>query len=232
MWDDSRGEVEMADALNRPGLVEAGRTIEMKSFQIIDDEMRGHSFPQDEWQIIRRVIHTTGDFEYAPLFRFHPLAIGAGMEALKKGATIVTDTRMIKVGLSPWRLSRFGNAVITPAAEPESQSWAEALGTTRTVAAFRHVRSMLQDSIVAIGNAPTALLEVLRLIAEEDIRPALVIGVPVGFVQAAESKDGLWRQNQQPAITIFGRKGGSTVAVAILHGLMELAGAGQQGRSK
>ena len=113
--------------------------------------------------------------------------------------------------------------MVTPPAEPESQQWAEALGTTRSVAAFRHYSKQLDGGIVAIGNSPTALLEVLRMIREDGVRPALVIGVPVGFVQAAESKDALWEVKDQPAITVLGRKGGSSVAVAIVHALLELA---------
>lgn len=210
-------------SLDRPGLVDAGRKIEAESFRIIDAEMGNHAFPEDQWQVLRRVIHTTGDFDYANWIRFRSNAISSGVEALRKGAPIFTDTRMIKVGLSPWRLSWFGNDVATPAADPESQGWAEAAGTTRSVAAFRHFSNRFEGSVIAVGNAPTALLETLRLIREEGIRPALVIGVPVGFVQAEESKDALWRMSEQPAIAILGRKGGSSVAVAILHALLELA---------
>ncbi|MGA7876773.1 MAG: precorrin-8X methylmutase [Desulfoferrobacter sp.] len=207
----------------RPGLVKAGQTIEEESFKIIDAEMGPHSFQPAQWQIVRRIIHTTGDFDYARWIRFHPQSIDAGMSALSKRAAIITDTRMIHIGLSPWRLDWFGTEVVTPSADSESQIWAEQLGTTRSVAAFRKFSRRLDGSIVAIGNAPTALLEILRLVREEGIRPAVVIGVPVGFVQAEESKDALWGFKQQPAITILGRKGGSTVAVAILHALMELA---------
>jgi len=97
------------------------------------------------------------------------------------------------------------------------------MGTTRSVAAFRHYAGQMNGGIVAIGNAPTALIEILRAVREEGIRPALVIGVPVGFVQAAESKDSLWGLRDQPAITVLGRKGGSSVAVAIVHALLDLA---------
>lgn len=208
---------------DRPGLVGAGREIEKESFRIIDAEIGAHAFPPDQWQVVRRVIHTTGDFDYARWMRFSPRAIESGIAALQSGAKIFTDTRMIHAGLSPWRLNWFGNEVVTPVILPESQKWAEELGTTRTVAAFRHCSKAFSGGIVAIGNAPTALLELLRLIREEEIRPALVIGVPVGFVQAAESKQALWDSKDQPAITVLGRKGGSSVAVAILHALLELA---------
>lgn len=216
-------EFEDNKKAGRPGLVKAGQTIETESFRIIDTEMGPHSFQPAQWQIVRRIIHTTGDFDYARWVRFHPQSIDAGLNALRKRASIITDTRMIHTGLSPWRLDWFGNKVITPSADSDSQIWAEQLGTTRSVAAFRKSARQLDDSIVVIGNAPTALLEVLRLVKEEGVRPAVVIGVPVGFVQAAESKDALWELKEQPAITVLGRKGGSTVAVAILHALMELA---------
>ena len=123
---------------DRPGLVAVGRQIEEESFRIIDAEMRGHSFAAEQWPIIRRVIHTTGDFAYAQWLRFHPHAVAAGISALRRGATLFTDTRMIQVGLSPWRLGWFGNEVVTPVSQPESQAWAEAAGVTRSVAAFRH----------------------------------------------------------------------------------------------
>ncbi len=207
----------------RPGLVKAGRAIEEESFRIIDAEMGGHGFGPDQWTVVRRVIHTTGDFDYAQWMRFHPRAIEAGVTALRRGAKIFTDTRMIQVGLSPWRLEWFGSQVVTPVSDPQSQRWAGELGTTRSVAAFRHCREAFRGGIVAIGNAPTALLEVVRLVREEGIRPALVIGAPVGFVQAAESKDALWGMEDQPSITVLGRKGGSSVAVAILHALLEWA---------
>jgi precorrin-8X/cobalt-precorrin-8 methylmutase len=216
-------ESERHSDIDRPGLVYAGRKIEEESFRIIDSEMGPHDFPTAQWQILRRVIHTTGDFDYARWIRFSTGAIERGAELLQTGATILTDTRMIQTGLSPWRLNYFGNKVITPAAERDSQRWAEEKGTTRSVAAFRKYSSQVHNSIVAIGNAPTALLEVVRLIREEGVRPALIIGVPVGFVQAAEAKDLLWKLKDQPAIVVQGRKGGSTVALAILHALLELA---------
>ncbi len=212
-----------SENMDRPGLVHAGREIEEKSFGIIDAEIGDHPFSQDQWQVVRRVIHTTGDFDYANLMRFHPQAIPSGLKALRQGATIFTDTRMIHTGLSPWRLQWFGNAVVTPSAEPESQRWAEAMGTTRAVAAFRRCAQQLDGGVVVIGNSPTALIELLRIIREERVRPALILGVPVGFVQAAESKDALWELKEQPAIVVLGRKGGSSVAVAMVHALLELA---------
>lgn len=208
----------------RPGLVPAGRDIERQSFEIIEREIGSHDFPPEQWPIVRRVIHTTGDFDFARTIRIHPQALDRAGQALRKGARILTDTRMIRTGLSPWRLERFGNEVITPAADPAAQNMAKELGVTRSVAAFRASRDRVEGSVVVVGNAPTALLEIIRLAKEEGVRPALVIGVPVGFVQAAESKQALWDLEQQPSITVLGRKGGSPVAVAIVHALLDMAG--------
>lgn len=207
----------------RSGLVEAGRAIEAESFRIIDAEMGEHAFPEDQWQIVRRVIHTTGDFDYSREIRFHPDAVASGAKALISRATIFADTRMIGVGLSPWRLKWFGTEVIVPASDPDCRKWAEEQGVTLSVAAFRHAGERLNGSVVAIGNAPTALIEVMRLTREAGVRPALIIGVPVGFVRAAESKDLLFEMDKQPFITVLGRKGGSTAAVSILHALLEWA---------
>ncbi len=207
-------------------LVSAGKNIEEESFRIIDAEMGSHGFPPDHWSIVRRMIHTTGDFEFARLVRIHPQAVTAGCEALRRGATIYADTRMIQVGLSSSRLQWFGNTVVVPASEAAARELAESRGITRSAAAFRHLGSRLNGAIVAVGNAPTALLETLRLIESEQIRPALVIGVPVGFVQADTAKEALWRCVTVPSMTVLGRKGGSPVAVAIVHALLELARAG------
>ncbi len=214
-------------AAARRGLVEAGREIERESFRIIDEEMGEHSFPFDQWRIVRRVIHTTGDFDYAQRIRFTPDAVSCGMEALRAGACIYADTRMIRAGLSPWRLEWHGNDVICPAEGEQSRELAEKARVTRTLAAFRSCAAGLDGSVIAVGNAPTALLEVVRMIEEDGVRPALVIGVPVGFVQAEQSKAALVDVVKQPSITVLGRKGGSSVAVAIIHALLELTCAGK-----
>ncbi len=212
---------------DRSGLVEAGREIERQSFRIIEEEMGEHCFPFDHWQIIRRVIHTTGDFDYARRIRFSPDAVSYGIEALRSAACIYADTRMIRAGLNPWRLAWHGNDVVCPAESAQSQELAEKAGVTRTLAAFRNCAAGLDGAVIAVGNAPTALLEVIRMIEQDGVRPALVIGVPVGFVQAEESKTALLNVVKQPSITVLGRKGGSSVAVAIIHALLELAAAGK-----
>jgi precorrin-8X/cobalt-precorrin-8 methylmutase len=211
------------DARERPGLVKAGREIELESFRIIEEEIGSHSFQPDQWKIIRRVIHTTGDFDYAQRIRFTADAVSRGIEVLRSGACIYADTRMIRAGLSPWRLEWHGNEVVCPTENAQSRELAEMAGVTRSLAAFRNCAPGLEGAVIAIGNAPTALLEVIRLIEEDGVRPGLVVGVPVGFVQAEESKNALLDVVTQPSITVLGRKGGSSVAVAIIHALMELA---------
>ncbi len=217
-------DLKKAEKLNelRTELVRQGRLIETESFSIIEKKVGEHNFSPEEWDIVKRVVHTTGDFDYANILRFSNDAVEAGKSALMESKPIFTDTRMVAVGLSPWRLEWFGTSVETPIRNADAQKLAEEWGITRSAAAFRIVSSRIRDSIVAIGNAPTALLEVIRLIKEDGIKPALVVGVPVGFVQAVESKELLSSVNV-PYITVLGTKGGSTVAVAILHGLMDCA---------
>jgi precorrin-8X/cobalt-precorrin-8 methylmutase len=205
-------------------MTEQGRRIETDSFAIIDSEVGPHEFPLPEWQIVRRVIHSTADFEFKVLMAFHPDAVDSGIRALRRGCPLVLDVQMIAAGLNQERLQHFGCQTFCSISDPDVIARAKELNTTRAIESMRklHMMGRLEGSIIAIGNAPTALLEVLRLIAEEDVRPALIIGVPVGFVSAAESKD-LLAQSQVPWLAARGRKGGSTIAVAILHALFALA---------
>ncbi|HET9238265.1 MAG TPA: precorrin-8X methylmutase [Oligoflexus sp.] len=205
-------------------MTEQGRRIETDSFAIIDSEVGPHEFPPSEWQIVRRVIHSTADFEFKDLMAFHPDAVNSGIRALRRGCPLVLDVQMIAAGLNQERLQHFGCQTYCSISDPDVIARAKELNTTRAIESMRklHMMGKLEGSIIAIGNAPTALLEVLRLIADEDVRPALIIGVPVGFVSAAESKD-LLAQSQVPWLAARGRKGGSTIAVAILHALFALA---------
>lgn len=205
-------------------MTEQGRRIETDSFAIIDSEVGPHEFPPAEWQIVRRVIHSTADFEFKELMAFHADAVNSGIRALRRGCPLVLDVQMIAAGLNQERLQHFGCQTYCSISDADVIARAKELNTTRAIESMRklHMLGKLEGSIIAIGNAPTALLEVLRLIAEEDVRPALIIGVPVGFVSAAESKD-LLAQSQVPWLAARGRKGGSTIAVAILHALFALA---------
>lgn len=196
--------------------------IERESFRIIRAEIGAHSFSADELTIVVRVIHATADFDFQDAIRFHPQAVRAGVTALRRGCTVVTDVRMVEVGISSKVLSRLGGRTVCDIRHPEVSEAAQALGLTRSATAIRRNAQNIHGGIVAIGNAPTALLEVIRLVREKDVRPALIVGVPVGFVNAAESKEELLRL-EVPYITTLGRKGGSTVAVAIINALLRLA---------
>lgn len=195
--------------------------IEGESFRIIMQELGPHSISARELPIIQRVIHATADFEYAGLLAFSPTAIADGIQALRSGCRILTDVQMTAVGISQPYLQRFGGSVRCAVSEPETAALAQAEGITRSAAAIRRLAGDLPGAVVALGNAPTALFEVLRL-AQTGCRPALVVGVPVGFVNAAESKAAL-QESDLPYITVQGRKGGSTVAAAIVNALLRLA---------
>jgi precorrin-8X/cobalt-precorrin-8 methylmutase len=199
-----------------------GRAIEDDSFAIIDREVGPHDHSRAEWEVVRRVIHATADFEFKWTTRFGNDAVARGSEALKRGAPIVVDVKMIRVGLNAARLATFGCAVHDFIDDEGVIARAKAAGTTRAVEAMREARPLLHGGIVAIGNAPTALLEIVRLHQEEGITPALVLGMPVGFVNAAESKE-LLMTTAIPYVVTRGRKGGSTITVAALHALLNVA---------
>jgi precorrin-8X/cobalt-precorrin-8 methylmutase len=213
-------------------LTAAGRAIEHDSFAIIDAEAGPHAYRADEWPVVRRMIHANADFEFNGLTGFHPDAVRAGLAAILRGGTpIVADVEMIRVGLSRPRLTHFGLHTHEFISDPDVIEAAQREGTTRAVQAMRKARraGLLDGAIVGIGNAPTALIEIVRLIREEDARPALVVGMPVGFVSAAESKALLAAVDNVPWIVVHGRKGGSTLVVAALHALLGLAEQHQRG---
>ena len=207
-----------------------GRGIEEGSFAIIDAEAGPHDFADAEWQVVRRVIHATADFELKHLMCFHPEAVAAGVRALRAGCPVIVDVKMIAAGLNEDRLAAYGCAITSYISDPDVIARAQAENSTRAIEAMRkaHRLGALDGAIVAIGNAPTALLETVRLAREEGARPALVIGVPVGFVSAAESKEAA-RELPVPFIVARGRKGGSPIAVAIIHALLLLSSAGEDG---
>ena len=199
----------------------APQQIEAESFRIIEHELGPTSFSPEEFAVVRRAIHATGDFSFAENIRFHPQAISAGLAAIRAGKNILIDVNMGKSGISRTILSRFGGEVICRVAEAETVTKAKAEGTTRSDAAM--TRSIGNNiGIVAVGNAPTALLKVMQLIEQGHFTPDLVIGVPVGFVNAAESKE-LLAEKTYPFITALGRKGGTPVAVAMVNALLRLA---------
>ena len=212
-------------------LTAAGRAIEHDSFAIIDSEAGPHDYSAEQWPLVRRMIHANADFEFNGLTAFHPDAMQAGLRAVLKGGTpVVADVEMICVGLSRPRLAHFGMATHHYISDPDVIAQAHAEGTTRAVQAMRKAQRQgtLDGAIVGIGNAPTALIEVIRLIREEGVKPALIVGMPVGFVSAAESKDLLMTLTDIPWLAIRGRKGGSTLVVAAIHALLGLAEAEQK----
>ncbi len=212
-------------------LTRAGQAIEHDSFAIIDAEAGPHRYSAEQWPIVRRMIHANADFEFNGLTEFHPAAVEAGVQAmLRVGTPIVADVEMICSGLSRPRLEHFGIRTHHFISDEDVIAQAQVEDSTRAVQAMRkaHRLGLLDGAIVGIGNAPTALIELVRLIREKHARPALVVGMPVGFVSAAESKDLMATVPDVPWIVIRGRKGGSTLVVAAVHALLALAEARQK----
>ncbi len=194
--------------------------IEDRSMAIIAPHLEGLRLTDDEKKICSRIIHAAGDVGYAPIIRIHPEAISAAKAALSDGKNIFTDVEMVRRGISTKTFRKFGGEIFCKISDVDTRELANREGITRAMAAMRLFGKRLDGQIVAIGNAPTALFEVLRLVREENIRPALIIGVPVGFVGAAESKSQLAAQNEIPYVTVIGTKGGSSIAVAAVNALL------------
>lgn len=189
-----------------------------QSFAVIDQEIGEHQFSPAEYAIVRRVIHSTADFEFKHLIRFSPEAIETGISAIRRRVPIVTDVGMVKQGIAGMVGKTFGNPLISAVDEVR-----EALpGKTRTETGLLACWRKFPDAIFVIGNAPTALLALCNELPSAPILPALVIGVPVGFISVVESKAAL-AQTSVPQIRIEGRKGGSPVAAAIVNALIVLA---------
>ena len=198
--------------------------IERTSISIITRELDelGLTPPPETAAVVKRVIHTTADFDYAKNLRFTPGAVEAAVRALQTGAGIVTDTNMALAGISRPGLAKLGCEAVCYMADPAVAEAAKQAGTTRAVAAMHRAAREHPGAILAVGNAPTALLTIAEEI-EAGLRPALVIGVPVGFVNVVESKETLFavcEQHGVPAIVAMGRKGGSNVAAAICNALV------------
>ena len=198
--------------------------IERTSISIITRELNelGLTPPPETAAVVKRVIHTTADFDYAKNLRFTPGAVQAAVRALQRGAVIVTDTNMALAGISRPGLAKLGCEAVCYMADPAVAEAAKQAGTTRAVAAMHRAAREHPGAILAVGNAPTALLTIAEEI-EAGLRPALVIGVPVGFVNVVESKETLFavcEQHGVPAIAAMGRKGGSNVAAAICNALV------------
>jgi precorrin-8X/cobalt-precorrin-8 methylmutase len=198
--------------------------IERMSFQIIDREVGTHPFNKYQWPIVRRMIHTSADFEYKDTIRFHPQAVSAGIEAIRGGHTVITDTNMTRVGIRKKGIETYGGQVKCYMDDPLIHRTAKAEGCTRAKAAVDSAAAEMKDGIYVIGNAPTALLHLIELVNAKKAQPALIIGLPVGFVNAVESKAAL-TDLDHPYITNVGRKGGSNVAASVVNALSILAAA-------
>jgi precorrin-8X/cobalt-precorrin-8 methylmutase len=196
--------------------------IETKSFEMITEELGEHPFTAEQYAVVQRVIHASADFELGRSLVFHPDAIQAGIKAIRSGKIVVADVQMVQVGISKGRIEQFGGEVKVYISDPDVMAEAKRLNTTRAIISIRKAILEAPGGIYAIGNAPTALLELIRLVKEGVTKPGLVIGVPVGFVSAAESKEELAKLDI-PFITNIGRKGGSAVAVAALNAISLLA---------
>ena len=205
-----------------------GSGIEQESFRRIDAEAAPEKrarFTPEQWHVARRLVHTGADFAILDILEMTPDAVAAGLSALHRGCGIYTDSNMIKAGLSVPKLQKFNPAytresILCPVADPDVAEYAKTRGITRALAAVELHKDFFQDAIFLCGNAPLALAGVARLYAEHNIRPALIVGMPVGFVNVVESKkllDGV----KVPWIRLNGRRGGSPFAVATLHGIME-----------
>ena len=206
----------------------AGQSIEDASMRIIEEEVGSHPYGPMEWPVVRRIIHSTADFDFARDGRvvFHGSAIDSGMDALRNGCQIVCDVNGVLGLLNKQNLSEFGNTAVCKISDPRIARLARERDSTRARVSMRESAGEMDGGIVAIGNAPTALLEVISMVRDGSARPALVVGVPVGFIQAAESKAALEGTAQVPYITNRGRKGGSPAAAAIINALFKLARSG------
>ena len=195
------------------------REIETRSFEIITQELGERKLPADQELIIKRCIHTSADFDYADNLCFSENAVKKAMDAIKGGACIVTDTQMAKSGINKRALARYGGEVFCFMSDEDVAAQAKENGTTRATASMDKAASLKQPLIFAIGNAPTALVRLYELIEERKIRPELIIGVPVGFVNVVQSKE-LIMQTDVPYIVARGRKGGSNIAACIVNALL------------
>ena len=203
---------------------EKGQSIEDASMVMIENEIGDHNYNEKEWPIVRRIIHSTADFDFADKNKiiFSKDAIESGINALKSGCSIVVDVNGVLGGLNKQNPKDFRNNVICNISSPEIMELAKKQGKTRSQVSMRYASSEIDGGIIAIGNAPTALLEVISMVKEGLVKPALIIGIPVGFICAPESKEELSKLNGAPFITNVGRKGGSSSASAIINALYKL----------
>ena len=213
-----------AEVLDAYSVAEAGRIVDT-SMKLIREAIGDtlSKSPKDQVPIIERVVHTTADPEFAKLLVISNDAVKSGVSAIKAGAKVVTDVKMVKAGINEARLKKFGGKIVTYMNDERTTEMAKAEGLTRSAAAMRlAIKDGLDGGIVLIGNAPTAAVELAEQIKKGKVKPALIVAVPVGYVGAAESKE-IVANLPVPFIITRGRKGGSTIAVAIFNALLSMA---------
>ncbi len=194
--------------------------IETRSFEIITELLAGRPLDPENELVIKRAIHTTADFDYADNLVFSEHAVKKGVEALRGGCDIVTDTQMAKAGINKTVLASLGGEVHCFMSDPGVAAEAKARGLTRAYVSMERAAQLQKPCIFAIGNAPTALLALDTLMERGAAAPALIIGVPVGFVNVVESKELIIRHARAPYIVARGRKGGSNVAAAVCNAML------------
>ena len=196
--------------------------IEARSMEIIQSELGERTFPAEVLPVLKRVIHTTADFDYADNLVFSPGAVEKGIAAIQGGCAIVTDTQMARSGINKRVLEKFGGEAVCFMSDPDVAAEAKERGVTRAAVSMERAAGLDRTLILALGNAPTALVRACELLEEGAMKPALIIGAPVGFVNVVESKELLLTENV-PYIVARGRKGGSNVAAAICNAMLYLA---------
>lgn len=193
--------------------------IERRSMEIIAQELRGREISQKHMAIVKRVIHTSADFDYAENLVFSKNAVEKGLSAIREGCVIVTDTRMAEAGINKRVLAKFGGESVCFMSDPDVAEEARDRGVTRAVISMERVAEIERPLILAIGNAPTAVIRACQLVEEGKLSPELIIGAPVGFVNVVESKEHLIKMPCEH-IVARGRKGGSSIAAAICNAML------------
>ena len=201
--------------------------IERRSMEIIESELGPHCFTEEQLPIVKRCIHTSADFDYAKNLLFTDGAVAAGLAAIRAGCTIVTDTQMAFSGINKRVLESFGGRAVCFMSDPDVAAEAKERGETRATVSLERAAALSGPTILAVGNAPTALVRACRLMDEGRFSPALVIGAPVGFVNVVESKQ-LLESMAGEHIVARGRKGGSNIAAAICNALLYMASGGRR----
>jgi len=193
--------------------------IEKRSMEIITEELNGRTWPEPEFSIVKRCIHTSADFDYADTLFFSENAAKLGVEALRRGAVIVTDTKMAWSGINKKKLAEYGGEAFCFMSDEDVAEEAKQRGCTRAAVCMERGAALGKEVIFAVGNAPTALIRLYELIQEKRVSPALIIGAPVGFVNVVEAKE-LIITAKVPCIVPKGRKGGSNIAATICNAML------------